>query len=715
LFTLTKVLCCEEIVMEGILHSIIEAGYRQLEGRGMSLYRFDPLSETFPDVWELEDGQVIRRYASRALPKGFTDKVLRQGVPIVVNNTQLAEGLSPRLPSATRSFIATVVRVRDLPWGVLYVTSPAPNVFHEDDQAFVSSLARQMGNFIQETNRPLAGTVELSTVRVLAATVDAKDHYTRHHSTNVSFYARLLAREMYLAPEEIRWIELAGLLHDIGKIAIPDQILQKPGMLSAEERLMIQTHAAIGANILAQASHLRHLVSLVRHHHEWWDGTGYPDGLKGKEIPLGAAILCLADAFDTMTTKRVYRPALTLDEAMVEVRRCSGLQFHPDAVAALVSLVEKARYTREPWLLSLGTFQETRVVLPEHTLWQGMFEGDRTGSESRWDPLDFLVEARLVQFFDDLPSILQRAGQQAMGFWQVDAALVYLGDRQSGTLKLAWAEGSAAAQRFLATCQAEGSIPMTRGLLGWAALTNQGICVPDARRDSRWPYAGELDGPVSVVVAPIAASGATLGVIQMVSQGESRFGTSDIKVVKVFSTLLGQAIDRVKSAQESQEAYCTDALTGVRNANYLRTYLEQLELGGLNGPFSVAFLDSDDLKGVNDRHGHQAGDLMIRHVSRCLQACQREEDKLVRYAGDEFLVFFPGLALPEAAARLERMRMAVSETPVEFEGHRIYVSVSCGVTEVDVALGPHKALRAAEQAMYNAKRTGKNRVWTAAV
>jgi diguanylate cyclase (GGDEF)-like protein/putative nucleotidyltransferase with HDIG domain len=700
--------------MEGMLQSIITAGYRQLEGRGLSLYRYDPLSESFPDVWEVAEQQTVRRYFSRAAKGGFTAGVLRRGTPMLVNDTHITEGLSPFLRADIRSFIVNIVRVHGVPWGALYVNSPQPNAFQDDDLAFVNSLARQIGNFIQETNRTESGSVELATVRVLAATVDAKDHYTRHHSTNVSFYARMLAREMSLAPEEVRRIELAGLLHDIGKIAVPDQILQKPGKLSAEERVMIQTHAAIGANILAQASHLRHLVPLVRHHHEWYDGEGYPDRLKGSEIPLGAAILSLADAFDTMTTRRVYRQALPVEEALTEVKRCSGRQFHPESVQALVSLVEKSRFTREPWLLTLGTGQEAPLA-PEQSLWQGVLEAERIGTGNRWDPLDFLVEARLIPLLDDMPAILQRAIEQTLGFWGADAAQIYLVNPQNGTLRLAWGDGSVAAQRFLTACQQEETIPMTQGLLGWTVLTNQGICVPDALRDPRWPYAGTFDGPVSVLLAPIAAGGAVQGVIQIVSLGESRFGQSDVQVVKVFSTIVGQAIERVRTAHESQEAYCTDSLTGVRNANYLRLFLDELERDEHPGPLAAAFLDGDDLKGVNDRHGHQAGDTIIQHIARCLCAWQHEEDSVVRYAGDEFLVFFPGLSLPEAAARLERMRMAVSEMPVEFDGYRLYVSVSCGVTELDRSIGPYKALRSAEQAMYNAKRTGKNRVWTAAV
>lgn len=701
--------------MEGILRSIITAGYRQLEARGLVLYRYDPLSDSFPDSWGLEMGEVTRRYSARIHRDGVTGQILRAGEPLVVNDTEQMQPPNRNLPEGIRSFVGVPVLVGGVPWGVLLVNSASPNAFREDDLAFVQSVARQIGIFVESTRDGSSGNVELSTVRVLAATVDAKDHYTRNHSTNVSFYARLLAREMNLDPAEIRRVDLAGLLHDIGKIAIPDQILQKPGRLSEEERLLIQTHAAIGANILAQASHMSYLVPLVRHHHERYDGKGYPDRLAGSEIPLGAAILNLADSFDTMTTRRVYRDAMTLDQTMAEIRRCSGTQFHPDVVAAMESVVAKARFAREPWLLALGSSQAARPGLPEQLAWPGAYdEPTEVISQSR-DPMDFLVEAHMVQQYEDLPPMLARGGEMAMSYWEADSAQIYLVDQSQGLLRLAWCNGVPELEPFADACREEGAVPMAHGLLGWALLTNQSIILPDARRDPRWPYSAVCDMPVSVLVTPIVANGAAVGIIQLVIRGESRFGRSDVKVMKVFSSQLGQAIDRVQTALANREAHCTDSLTGVRNPNYLRALMDRLEREPLEEPISVAYLDGDDLKRVNDRWGHQAGDAVIQHIARCLMAWRRPGDEVIRYAGDEFMVVFPGLTLPEAAARLERMRMAVSETPVELPcGYRLFVSVSCGVTEVDDQQGPFRALRGAEQAMYNAKRTGKNRVWTAA-
>ncbi|MGE5673986.1 MAG: GAF domain-containing protein, partial [Mycobacterium leprae] len=170
--------------MEGILQSIVAAGFRQMEGRGLSLYRWDSLSESFPDVWALQDGQIVRRYSSRAARGSLTARILRSGKLYMVEDAVGADGMSPFLNPDIRSFVAVPVLVHGTPWGVLYVNSPQPHNFTTDDVAYVQAMARQLGSFLEESSTGSSGSVELSTVRVLAATVDAKDHYTRHHSTN---------------------------------------------------------------------------------------------------------------------------------------------------------------------------------------------------------------------------------------------------------------------------------------------------------------------------------------------------------------------------------------------------------------------------------------------------------------------------------------------------------------------------------------------------
>ncbi|HVC81139.1 MAG TPA: diguanylate cyclase [Chloroflexota bacterium] len=174
----------------------------------------------------------------------------------------------------------------------------------------------------------------MATVAALAAAVDAKDPYTQGHSQRVSRYAAILARAMLLPVPDLARIELAGQLHDVGKIGVPDACLTKPGKLTADEYLAIQQHPVIGERMLAEVPYLCEILPAVRHHHERWDGEGYPDRLSGSQIPPDAAILAVADSFDAMTSSRTYRAALPASEARRRIREGSGSQFSPEVVRA---------------------------------------------------------------------------------------------------------------------------------------------------------------------------------------------------------------------------------------------------------------------------------------------------------------------------------------------------------------------------------------------
>ncbi len=202
-------------------------------------------------------------------------------------------------------------------------------------------------NVLKERTRALADSYErleqsaLEAVETLNATVEAKDPYTAGHSRRVQRIAVAVGEELGLRPKELEALRFGGMFHDIGKLAVPDSILTKPARLTPEEYERIKEHSAEGARIVAKLGRLREAVPVIRHHHERWDGLGYPDGLAGTEIPTAAAVVGLADAWDAMTTERPYHRALDLDEAFAEVRNGRGTQFAPEVVDAFFSVVRK--------------------------------------------------------------------------------------------------------------------------------------------------------------------------------------------------------------------------------------------------------------------------------------------------------------------------------------------------------------------------------------
>lgn len=181
----------------------------------------------------------------------------------------------------------------------------------------------------------------MEVIRLLRLTVDARDIYTRGHSDRVSYYARRIALAMGKSPDYCERVRVAGLFHDIGKIAVPDGILLKPTRLTSEEFDLIKAHPAKGAEMLACVSAFQEIAPIVRAHHERWDGTGYPDGLAGDSIPEEARMITIADSFDAMTSTRHYRTALPLDHAKQELRKGAGTQFDPQMVPVFLSLLEQ--------------------------------------------------------------------------------------------------------------------------------------------------------------------------------------------------------------------------------------------------------------------------------------------------------------------------------------------------------------------------------------
>jgi putative nucleotidyltransferase with HDIG domain len=177
------------------------------------------------------------------------------------------------------------------------------------------------------------------TIEALAKAVDARDPYTRNHSSRVSHIAEAMCRVMRLPEAEIEKIKWAGLLHDIGKIGIRDNVLLKEGPLDKRERILMNQHPTIGAEIVAPASQLSTEAPLIRSHHEWFNGSGYPEGIEALGIPLGARILTIADAYEAMTSSRPYRKTpLTHEQAVDQLEKFSGIQFDPDIVPVLVNL-----------------------------------------------------------------------------------------------------------------------------------------------------------------------------------------------------------------------------------------------------------------------------------------------------------------------------------------------------------------------------------------
>lgn len=229
--------------------------------------------------------------------------------------------------------------------------TPALKIYSMDELGRLTASFNEMASLVIDQREKLAAYAHeieqayVATVKILAAAIEARDPYTLGHSTRVAQLATALAKEAGLSPEEIELIEIACLFHDVGKIRIPDSILHKQGQLEPQEILEMKKHPEYGSEILSKAPCLYKYIPAVRHHHEWYDGHGYPDRLSRNEIPLSAAIIALADSFDAMTSDRPYRKALGIEEALEVITKYSGKQFHPELASLFIKMIKKRRKT----------------------------------------------------------------------------------------------------------------------------------------------------------------------------------------------------------------------------------------------------------------------------------------------------------------------------------------------------------------------------------
>jgi len=323
----------------------------------------DELHETFAfylaAIQRLDEDGVLRLVAGRGplaevmtefllteqpVSEGINGKVARSGHTHLVADTRVDPDYVVRDPTTDpRSELAVPVLVDGSVWGVLNIEATDPGALAEADAVLVEAIATSFGVAVHRTH--LVADLEGAFTTALAAltsTVEAKDDYTACHGEDVAVLAERIALRMSLPSAQARDVRYAAMLHDIGKVAVPSEILSKPGPLSDEEWVVMRSHAAVGGELVGRIDAFAHLAPAVRASHERWDGRGYPDGLAGEAIPLAARIIAACDTYDAIVTDRPYREGRSPEEACEELRRVAGTQLDADVVAAVVTELDQA-------------------------------------------------------------------------------------------------------------------------------------------------------------------------------------------------------------------------------------------------------------------------------------------------------------------------------------------------------------------------------------
>ena len=323
----------------------------------------DELHETFAfylaAIQRLDEDGVLRLVAGRgplaevmtefllteqSATEGVNGKVARSGHTHLVPDTRADPDYIVRDPKTDpRSELAVPVLVDGSVWGVLNIEATDPGALAEADAVLVEAIATSFGVAVHRARlvEDLEGAFTTA-LAALTSTVEAKDDYTACHGEDVAVLAERIALRMSLSSSESRDVRYAAMLHDIGKVAVPSEILLKPGPLSDDEWVIMRSHAAVGGELVGRIDAFAHLAPAVRASHERWDGGGYPDGLAGAAIPLAARIIAACDTYDAIVTDRPYRAGRSSGEACTELRRVAGTQLDADVVAAVVAELDEA-------------------------------------------------------------------------------------------------------------------------------------------------------------------------------------------------------------------------------------------------------------------------------------------------------------------------------------------------------------------------------------
>ncbi|MEO0129853.1 MAG: HD domain-containing phosphohydrolase [candidate division WOR-3 bacterium] len=333
--------------IDTLINIILQKAEELMDAEASSVFRIDEeKNELYFITARGEKGKEVKEIRI-PMGKGIVGWVAQHKKPLLVpdvtKDPRWFSGVDKKTKFVTRSILAVPLMVKGKIIGVAEVLNKRGNKqFNEDDLEMYLALANQIAIAIE--NASLYKELDelfLSSIRAIVEAIDAKDPYTKGHSARVVEYALLIGEGLELDKESLKDLELSAVLHDVGKIGIPDRILSKPGLLNEEEYSYMKRHPEFGAEIVEPIKKLKSLVPNILHHHEKYDGTGYPMGLKGDKIPLGARIIAIADSFDAMTSDRPYRPRMETTVALSEIKKNRKTQFDPKLAELFIKTFER--------------------------------------------------------------------------------------------------------------------------------------------------------------------------------------------------------------------------------------------------------------------------------------------------------------------------------------------------------------------------------------
>ena len=551
--------------------------------------------------------------------------------------------------------------------------------------------------------------LHLRTIEALSLAIEAKDHTTHDHLRRVQVYAVEIAKDLGLNQNQLNAIRAAAMLHDIGKLAVPEHILSKPGRLTPEEFEKMKIHPIVGAEILDRVQFPYPVVPIVRSHHEKWDGTGYPDGLKSEGIPVGARILSAVDCFDALASERPYRQAITPQEAMNALAAEKGRSFDP----RVIEIMERRYLELEEMVNTMESERRRLDIAPKvdrpAAPSSGFAEVANDAEVRATSFLTSIISARqeaqllfeLAQTLGNSLSLKETLSVVAIRLKQMipHESIVFF-VCQEGLLIPEYVHG------LDFDLFSSLRIPLGQGLSGWVARNEKPITNGNPAAETLHlagsPRATTLQSALSV---PLRGRDCVAGVLTLYHREKNFFTKDHLRMLLAGSSKLGVSVENALQYERAQSTASTDFLTGLPNARSICQHLEK-ELSRVRRtktPLAVLLCDLNGFKKVNDTFGHLTGNRLLQEAATRFRSSCREYDQVGRLGGDEFVFVLPEVTKENVAEMQKRLSRAVQEASRSACPNMIIsVSVGCSFYPEDGASG-EELLSEADRNMYDIK------------
>ena len=551
--------------------------------------------------------------------------------------------------------------------------------------------------------------LHLRTIEALSLAIEAKDHTTHDHLRRVQVYAVEIAKDLGLDDSQLNALRAASMLHDIGKLAVPENILSKPGRLTPEEFDKMKIHPIVGSEILDRVEFPYPVVPIVRSHHEKWDGSGYPDGLKREAIPIGARILSAVDCFDALASERPYRRAMSPEEAMSNLSSEKGRSFDP----RVVEVMERRYVELESMVNNMETERRRLDIAPNVDRnvapSSGFAEMPNEAEVRATSFLTSIISARqeaqllfeLAQTLGNSLSLKETLSVVAIRLKEMiphDSIVFFV--CQDGMLIPEYVHG--VDYELFSSLR----IPLGQGLSGWVARNEKPITNGNPAAETLHLSASPRTTTLqSAVCVPLRGREGVAGVLTLYHREKNCFTKDHLRLLLAASSKLGLSVENALQFEQAQSTASTDYLTGLPNARSICLHLEK-ELSRVRrarNPLAVLLCDLNGFKKVNDTFGHLTGNRLLQEIASRFKTSCREYDQVGRLGGDEFVFVLPEMTKENVSELLKRLTRAVEEAS-RSACPEMMVSVSVGSSfyPADGASG-EELLSEADRSMYEVK------------